>query len=69
VGDNQGRIVRFSGESDARQLLTPAAAANPIDEAAMTSLASAEDMAIDELSGALFWVANGEIWQAKLPLA
>ena len=69
IGGNQGRIVRFTAQGDARQYLTPpSTTGNAIEDMAATSLAVADNVAIDELSGTVFWVSNGEIWRAKLPL-
>ena len=69
IGENQGRIVRFSAQGEARQFLTPPPmAGNALEEMAATTLAAADGVAIDELSGTVYWVANGEIWKAKLPL-
>jgi hypothetical protein len=41
---------------------------DPLDAAAASALASADDLAIDELSGTVFWVTNGELWKAHMPL-
>jgi hypothetical protein len=57
VGQNVGRIVRADASGNARQLLTEIA----------TALASAQDMAVDELTGVVYWVAGNEIWRAHLP--
>jgi hypothetical protein len=70
IDQNVGRIVRMDAEGAARQILTPAAA--PGDAAAhlvANALAGAEDVAIDELSGTVYWVSSGEIWRASLPLS
>ena len=69
IGENQGRLVRFSAQGEARQFLTPPPmTGNALEAMAATTLAAADGVAIDELSGTVYWVANGEIWKAKLPL-
>lgn len=68
VGDNEGRVVRAASTGDATQILTPAPRPGDLlSQAAATSLSQAQDVAVDELSGQIFWVANGEIWHGKLP--
>jgi hypothetical protein len=70
IGQNVGRIVRLDAEGEAWQYLTPEpVAADPVGAMAARSLASAADVAIDEMTGTVYWVANGEIWRARLPLA
>jgi hypothetical protein len=68
LGNNMGRIVQVDATGDAWQILSPApVATNPAASAAAVSLANADDLAIDELSGTVYWVADGEIWRASLP--
>ena len=69
IGDNLGRIVRASSSGDTSQILTPLPQPGDLlSEAAAESLAHAQDLAIDELSGQVFWVADGEIWHGTLPV-
>ncbi len=68
IGENQGRVIRATSDGEATQLLTPAPEPGDLESAAAaTALATAEDMAIDELSGVMYWVSAGEIWRASLP--
>jgi hypothetical protein len=68
VGENVGRIIRVDASGDTRQLLTPAPDGNdPAAVAMARTLAGAEDVAIDELTGTVYWVSDGEIWRARLP--
>jgi hypothetical protein len=70
IGENVGRIVRVDAAGNARQYQTPQA--RPGDQAgtlAAMALANAQDMAIDEMTGTVYWVSNGEIWRGTLPLA
>jgi hypothetical protein len=69
VGENAGRIVRVDASGDAWQYLTPLLSAEPAASAAALTLAGAEDVAIDELTGIVYWVSGGDIWRASLPLA
>ena len=70
IGENTGRVVRVNADGEARQILTPAPEPGDLmGEAAAVALAAAQDMVIDELTGAVFWVSGGEIWQATLPLS
>jgi hypothetical protein len=32
------------------------------------TLATVEDLAIDELTGVVYWVSEGEIWRATMPV-
>jgi hypothetical protein len=67
VGDNAGRILRVDATGNARQILAPAP--TPGDQAsadAAVALATADDLAIDELSGTVYWVGNREIWSARI---
>jgi hypothetical protein len=69
VGHNVGRVVQVDAGGNARQYLMPEA--NPGDAGgAMVAgaLAHAEDLAVDELTGTVYWVANGELWRASMPL-
>jgi len=68
IGENAGRIVRVDPSGEARQYLTPAPLPGDlVSHAAAVTLASAEDLAIDELNGIAYWVSDGEIWRATLP--
>jgi hypothetical protein len=70
VGANAGRIVRVDSTGDARQYLTPLSTpGDPVSSVAARSLASAADVAVDELTGAIYWVSDGEIWRGSFPLA
>ena len=69
IGENVGRIVRADASGEARQYLTPAPVPGDVEaHAAAVTLAHAEDLAIDELSRAVYWVSDGEIWRATMPL-
>ena len=69
IGENTGRIVRVDAGSDAWQYLTPAPVPGDLEaNAAVTTLAEVTDLAINELTGAVYWVSGGEIWRATLPL-
>src|SRR5215218_4055664 len=69
IGENAGRIVRVDGSGEARQYLTPAPMPGDlVGHAAAVTLASAEDLAIDELNGTVYWVSAGEIWRATMPV-
>lgn len=68
VGENVGRIVRADASGNARQLLTPEEGIAELSaEEIATALASAQDMAVDELSGVVYWVSGNEVWKARLP--
>jgi hypothetical protein len=68
ISENSGRIVRVDPSGEARQYLTPAPLPGDlVSHAAAVTLASAEDLAIDELNGIAYWVSDGEIWRATLP--
>ena len=70
VGVNAGRIVRVDSKGNARQLLTPLPIpGDPASSEAARTLASAEDVAIDELTGIIYWVAAGDIWRANLSVS
>jgi hypothetical protein len=68
IGENAGRIIRVDAAGDAMQYLTPPPTPGDMaSSAAAVSLASAEDLVVDELSGTVYWVSGGEIWRASLP--
>jgi hypothetical protein len=70
IGENTGRIVRVDASGGARQYLTPAPLSGDLlGHAAAVTLASAEDLAIDELNGIAYWVSGGEIWRASMPVS
>jgi hypothetical protein len=70
IGENKGRIVRVDSDGEAKQYLTPAPAPGDLEgKAAATSLAEVTDLAIDELTGTVYWVSGADIWSATLPLA
>ena len=67
IGENAGRIIRVDASGEARQYLTPAPLPGDLaGHAAAVTLATAEDLAIDELNGIAYWVSGGEIWRASL---
>jgi hypothetical protein len=69
IGENAGRIVRVDASGEARQYLTPAPAPGDLlAHAAAVTLANVDDLAIDELTGIVYWVSEGEIWRASMPL-
>jgi hypothetical protein len=69
IGENIGRIVRVDAAGEAKQYLTPDPAPGDLQgNAAATTLADVEDLAIDELTGTVYWVSGGDIWRAALPL-
>jgi hypothetical protein len=69
IGENAGRIVRVDAAGESRQILTPAPVPGDLmGSAAAVSLATVEDLAIDELTGTMYWVSGGDIWRASLPL-
>ncbi|HEX5497780.1 MAG TPA: hypothetical protein VFX03_01080, partial [Thermomicrobiales bacterium] len=61
IGDSVGRLVRVAADGAARQFVVPATGAGG------DLLAHAQDVAIDERSGAVFIVADGVVWRAALP--
>jgi hypothetical protein len=63
VGSNQGRIIRVDQAGNTTQYLTPE------DAVVGDALASADEVAIDELTGTVFWIADDVVWQARLPPA
>jgi hypothetical protein len=68
IGENAGRIVRVDASGEARQYLMPAPLPGDlVGHAAAVTLASAEDLAIDELNGTVYWVSGEEIWRATMP--
>jgi hypothetical protein len=69
IGENAGRIIRVDASGEARQYLTPAPVPGDlVGHAAAVTLATAEDLAIDELNGIAYWVSGGEIWRAAIPV-
>jgi hypothetical protein len=69
IGENAGRIIRVDASGEARQYLTPAPVPGDlVGHAAAVTLATAEDLAIDELNGIVYWVSGGEIWRAAIPV-
>ena len=69
MGENAGRIVQVDASGEARQYLTPAPVPGDLEgHAAAVTLANVDDLAIDELTGTGYWVSEGEIWRASLPL-
>jgi hypothetical protein len=63
IGSNQGRFIRVDQAGNATQYLTP-------EEGAFgDALANVDEVAIDELSGTVFWIADDVVWQARLPPA
>jgi hypothetical protein len=69
IGENAGRIVRVDASGEARQYLTPVPVPGDlVGQAAAVSLANVEDVAIDELTGIVYWVSGGEIWRASMPV-
>jgi hypothetical protein len=69
IGENRGRIVRVAASGEARQYLTGAPSPGDLlGHAAAATLASAEDLVIDELNGIAYWVSGGEIWRATVPV-
>jgi hypothetical protein len=70
IGENRGRIVRVAASGEARQYLTGAPSPGDLlGHAAAATLASAEDLVIDELNGIAYWVSGGEIWRATMPVS
>jgi hypothetical protein len=63
VGDNQGRFVRVDPAGNTVQYLTPE------DESVRSALANVDEVAIDELTGTVYWIADDVIWMARLPPA
>jgi hypothetical protein len=68
VGQNRGRIVRVDAAGNAVQFIPPPPApADPRSELVAQSLAEVENLAIDELTGTVYWVSDGALWRARLP--
>lgn len=67
IGGNTGRIVRIDAEGNSVQYLTPDPGEDVFSQEVAKSLAGAQDMAIDVLSGTVYWVSDGEIWSAQFP--
>jgi hypothetical protein len=63
VGNNQGRFIRVDESGNTTQYLTPE------DDAVSNALANVDEVAIDEISGTVFWIAEGVVWEARLPPA
>jgi hypothetical protein len=63
IGSNQGRFIRVDGNGNTTQFLTPETAT------AGNALANVDEVAIDELTGTVFWIADDVVWQARLPPA
>ena len=63
VGSNQGRIIRVDASGNTTQYLTPE------DDTLSNALANVDEVAIDELTGTVFWIADDVVWQARLPPA
>ncbi len=63
IGSNQGRVIRVDQSGNTIQYLTPE------DPTVGDALANVDEVAIDELTGTVFWIADGVVWQARLPPA
>lgn len=63
IGENQGRFIRVDPSGNTTQYLTPE------DAVVGSALANVDEVAIDELTGTVFWIADGVVWQARLPPA
>lgn len=63
IGSNQGRLIRVDQSGNTIQYLTPE------DTEVSNALANVDKVAIDELTGTVFWIADGVVWQARLPPA
>ncbi|MDQ2654853.1 MAG: hypothetical protein M3Z20_17615, partial [Chloroflexota bacterium] len=63
IGDNQGRLIRVDQSGNTTQYLTPE------DAAVSNALANVDEAAIDELTGTVYWIAEGVVWEARLPPA
>lgn len=63
IGANQGRVIRVDQTGDTVQYLTPE------DAIVGSALANVDEVAIDELTGTVYWIADDVIWQARLPPA
>jgi hypothetical protein len=63
VGENQGRFIRVDQAGNTIQFLTPE------DATVGNALANVDEVAVDELTGTVFWIANNVVWQAQLPPA
>ena len=69
IDENAGRIIQVDASGEARQYLTPAPVPGDLlGHAAAVTLATAEDLALDELNGIVYWVSGGEIWRAAIPV-
>ena len=68
IGENIGRIIRVDAAGEGKQFLTPDPVPGDLEaNVAAGALAEAEDLAIDELTGTVYWVSGGDIWRAALP--
>src|SRR5262249_49931782 len=61
IGGSAGRLVRVGADGAARQFILPG------DGPGASLLARAQDVAVDERSGSVYLVADGQLWQATLP--
>jgi hypothetical protein len=61
IGGSAGRLVRVGADGAARQFILPG------DGPGASRLARAQDVAVDERSGSVYLVADGQLWQATLP--
>jgi hypothetical protein len=69
IGGNTGRIVRVDAAGQTMQYLTPEPLPGDLEGiVAASTLAEVKDLAIDELTGTVYWVSGGDIWRATLPL-
>ena len=63
IGGNHGRFIQVDQSGSTIQYLTP-------DDAVVGSaLANVDEVAIDDLTGTVYWIAEGVVWQARLPPA
>ena len=75
IVDRNGRLARRWDVSSERRVgearnisRRRASRGDLVGQAAAVTLAHAEDLAIDELSRVVYWVSDGEIWRAIMPL-
>lgn len=70
VGHIVGRIVQVDASGNARQYLMPEAAPGDASGALVANaLSGADDVAVDELTGTVYWVSGGDLWRASMPMA